>query len=369
VTIFVAVCAVMLLVAVGFVARPLLRGAPSSGDAPSRGFALRSILPVALGLPLCAGLLYALWSNYDWNAGGAGAHAAGDAAGIEEMLNRLEQRLADHPDDVKGWIMLGRSYVALGRYPRAVEAYQNAYDLTGGEDFDAATGLAEALALVDEASLNGRAGQIFEQVLEKSPDQPKALWYGAVMALKADNLPLARERMQRLLAQNPPSQMRSILEQQIAEISTQLGEAPPSMVSGPRVAANDASNAAEEGAPPAATSGAVRVDVTLDPRLAQQLGGPKALFIMARAAGGGGGPPLAAVRHTTAELPLSVELSDANAMIAGRTISSAGQVEIVARVSTSGVANQHSGDLFGSATYDVASGDGHVAIVIDQVVP
>jgi cytochrome c-type biogenesis protein CcmH len=69
------------------------------------------------------------------------------------------------------------------------------------------------------------------------------------------------------------------------------------------------------------------------------------------------------------ELPLVIELSDANAMIAGRTMAGAGQVEILARISQSGTPAAQSGDLVGSVNYDMNAGSGRVSVVIDQVVP
>jgi cytochrome c-type biogenesis protein CcmH len=44
----------------------------------------------------------------------------------EQILTRvsaLRQRVAADPDDVEGWKMLGRSYMALERYRQAVEAW------------------------------------------------------------------------------------------------------------------------------------------------------------------------------------------------------------------------------------------------------
>ena len=57
------------------------------------------------------------------------------------------------------------------------------------------------------------------------------------------------------------------------------------------------------------------------------------------------GPPLAAVRLTSEALPATVELSDANAMIEGRNLSSVDEVEVSARVAFGGTAITAPGDL------------------------
>ncbi len=44
-------------------------------------------------------------------------------AEIEARVEALQQRVTKEPEDVEGWKMLGRSYMALGRYREAVEAW------------------------------------------------------------------------------------------------------------------------------------------------------------------------------------------------------------------------------------------------------
>jgi cytochrome c-type biogenesis protein CcmH len=42
------------------------------------------------------------------------------------MVARLAQKLASNPDDGEGWIMLARTYNALGRFGDAAAAYAKA---------------------------------------------------------------------------------------------------------------------------------------------------------------------------------------------------------------------------------------------------
>ncbi|HEY5806860.1 MAG TPA: hypothetical protein VIT67_02775, partial [Povalibacter sp.] len=174
-TAFVIVCAVMLVVTLIWTTLPLWRPRPTVDVAATRAERRTSSMVVMLAIPVLAGAMYAYLSNWDWNAPET---AAAQNASVETMLSQLEAKLAANPGDVKGWLLLGRSYTALERFARAVDAYQQAYNLTKGEDVEVIIGLGEALALMDQASLRGRAGELFNAALAKEPNNPKALWYG-----------------------------------------------------------------------------------------------------------------------------------------------------------------------------------------------
>lgn len=310
-----------------------------------------SSLVVAIALPTLAFAMYAGLSNWDWNA-----PAAQDAQAeqMDDALQQLEARLAQTPGDVDGWLLLGRSYTSVGRFPRAVEAYQHAYDLTKGDNLEAAVGLAEALFLTDQASLNGRAGQLFEAVLARAPNHPKALWYGAVAALQSGDLQRGRDRLQLLLAQNPPEELRSILQRQIDDLNAQLGAGQTSTPQG-------------ESGGVASAARAIDVQVSIAPEIQRQLTSPTSLFVLARDPAGG--PPLAVQRHSSTSVPLKVQLTEQDAMMPTRTIGSVPRVQVVARVSRSGSPQAQSGDFFGEAEFEFGKDSGTLNIIIDRTVP
>jgi cytochrome c-type biogenesis protein CcmH len=347
----------MLLATLLWIVLPLLR-TPASGDtdvSSHRRERRYSGLIVAVSLPVLAILMYAGLSNWDWKAVQIENTQAAD---IEEAIGGLEAKLAQDPKNLDGWIMLGRSYTAMGRYPRAADAFQQAYDLSQGQNVEAVIGLGEALALTDEASLTGRAGKLFDAALTMAPNHPKALWYGSMSSLRSGDLRRGRERLQMLMAQNPPEQLRGVLEQQIQDLNEQLGEggqgaAPPA--SAPSAAA-------------AAGARAIPVSVSLSPQLRLQLPGAVPLFILARDPVAGG-PPLAVQRRSSSELPLNVTLTESDAMIPSRSIATVPKVVVVARLSRSGAPQQQSGDLYGEAEYEFGKHSGPLTIVIDRVAP
>jgi len=122
--------------------------------------------------------------------------------------------------------------------------------------------------------------------------------------------------------------------------------------------------------PPAPTAdvapGTVPLQVTLSPELAAQAPADAVLFIFARTPGAGG-PPIAAVRRRAGDLPLSLTLSDANAMMAGQRISTQEELELVARVAKGGSITASDGDLIGDLVYRMDSGE-RARLVIDEVV-
>jgi cytochrome c-type biogenesis protein CcmH len=162
-----------------------------------------------------------------------------------------------------------------------------------------------------------------------------------------------------LLAQNPPDELRGMLERQVQDLDQQLaasgqGTAPPA--------------SADTVPAPAASQRAIRIAVTLAPALAGRVGKQTPLFVLARDPQAPGAP-LAVQRHTAAQLPLTIELSEQDAMIPSRTIATVPRVQIVARLSPSGTPQAQSGDFYGQADYDFAGASGILQIVIDQVVP
>ncbi len=75
----------------------------------------------------------------------AGASPAERQAMINAMVERLAARLADQPDDVEGWVRLGRSYMVLNQPDKAREAYVRAVELKP-DDPELKQALAEATA-------------------------------------------------------------------------------------------------------------------------------------------------------------------------------------------------------------------------------
>ena len=368
---FLIVCAVMIVAALALVLVPLLRNLPpeATQKAPlPRAVPLAVVLMVAL--PLAASAFYGATSNFPWDnpglLGQRGGHAQ-DGGSMDEVAAKLAERLKANPGDVEGWRMLGRTQLMSGRMDQAVAAYEKASSLSGGKDAEIELDLAEALVLSEQPAAQLRARGIIDAALAADDANQKALWYSGVMAARAGDAETAKARFNRLLETNPPPQIREILVAQLAE----LGVTAPAAAPGGTPPATGGMGSAMGGmgpAPAAEPAGrTIRVAVSLDPALAARLQPGVPLFVAAREPGIPG-PPLAAVRLMSEQLPTTVVLSDANAMIEGRNLSSVDEVQLVARVAFGGSAVPASGDLVGEARHK-KGGAADVSIVIDKVSP
>ena len=351
---FVLLAAALTVAGVALIVVPLVRPTPA-GPLPATWAALTAAGVLVLG----STVLYVIWSNWSWRA-----PAASSADSPQSMVARLARRLESEPGKAEDWLMLGRSYTVLQEYALAARAYERADTLSGGKSAEALTGEAEALAMGDQSELDGHAGELIERALVLDPNSGKALFYGAVAAARRGELPVARQRFVKLLAMNPPDQVRTFLEQQITAIDQRLNG------QGSAAAAGAASAAAGTPATPAAAAageagGSVRVKITLSPALAQS-SGAFPLFVFVRDPAHPG-PPLAA-RRLTSEFPQTVELTPKDSMIAGRTFHVGDSVAVVARIARSGNAVGSSGDPFGEITYRVGK-DGLASLVIDHLTP
>jgi cytochrome c-type biogenesis protein CcmH len=281
--------------------------------------------------------LYIAFSNYKW------VEAPVIADSPAAMTARKAKELAQNPNDLEGWLMLGRSYAVLQQYPLAIRAYQRADRLANGRNAEAIIGVADALMSQDVDELGRGAGHLYEKALELEPGNLKALFYAAFTALSRDELPLARERLLRLQAIDLPPEGRAMIDHGLAAVDKKMGTAAVASA-GPRIA----------------------VHVTLAPALAAKVPGGAPLFVAARDPKSPG-PPFA-VKRLTASFPVDVELTAGDAMLPSRRIADGQQLEVVARVALGGTPTATAGDPFGQVSYHVGK-DGKLNIVIDRLAP
>jgi cytochrome c-type biogenesis protein CcmH len=336
--VFVLVAGTLAAGAAALLILPLLRARP---DARPASMLTAGI--VMFVLLVGAASAYALFSNFTW----VDEPVMADTPAA--MTAKLAKRMAKEPDNLEGWLMLGRSYAALEQYPLAARAYQRADRLAKGQNAEAVVGLGEALVAQDPENLSGAAGHLFERALAIEPQNGRALFYSAFAALARGDLAPARERFTRMLDLDPPPEVRAIIQKRIADIDGAL-------------------NAASR--PAADRSGSeearITVRVSLAPELAGKVSRDAPLFVAARDPQQPG-PPFA-VKRLAASFPVDVELTAADAMLESRRIAAGQRVEVIARVALGGSPTASSGDPFGQVSYHVGK-DGRLEIVIDRLSP
>jgi len=327
--------AAMSLVAIGFAIWPLYRHQKS----------LTPLIAVAVAL------VVALSSGLYYYQGKPELPSASEALPeLEGVVAALAARLEGSPEDLNGWKMLGRSYMSMGNYRGAVEAFEHAVQLESAQDAQTLVSLGEALLASTGTTIDGRISSLFENALALDPNNPQALFYGGIGAFNRDDKELAATRWERLLALNPPAEIKDILQQRIAEWR---GEAPPVPTTPP--------------APIEQPGVVVSADISLTDAAAASLPAEATVFVIARDPAQPV-PPIAVARRRLSELPATVQLGDRESMVPGRSLSGFAEFELIARVSVSGQPAEQPGDWFGSQIIRPAE-DKNIELSIRQQVP
>ena len=132
------------------------------------------------------------------------AQSGGQAVSeMTTVIDRLEQKLATDPNNLEGWLMLGRSAISMGQFPRAVKAYEQALALSPG-NIDVLIDYAETLVLSNEGQVTEDALKSFKYAHKTNAAHPKARYYIALHHAQAGNMRLAIQDWVDLLAISLP---------------------------------------------------------------------------------------------------------------------------------------------------------------------
>lgn len=277
-----------------------------------------------------------------------GENHPGGKGSIEERIAALEQKLAENPENLEGWVILARSRGLQRDYPAAVTALERALKLAPGHP-DLLADLADAVAMAQGEKMAGRPMQLVSEALRSDPKHQKSLALAATAAMQANDRDSAVKLWKTLQSQFQPGDPDHT---QIANILAQLGETAAAPAPAPTPAAvSDARPAAPAGT---ATSSAavIRGQVALSPAAIERLRKQPppdgaVLYIVAKAVQG---PPmpLAVVRMPLRDLAagrmVPFQLDDSQAMNPQLTLSKFAEVSVEARVSMSGNAIRQPSD-------------------------
>lgn len=326
----------MCLGAIAFTVWPLARDLPRQG--------LLSGIAVVAVAALSAGI-YATTGSPGVPSKGADGASEPD---VEEMVASLASRLEKQPDDVNGWLMLGRSYMTLGNYPEATRAYERAVALEDAQNAQTLVSLGESLLAGNGQQMTPGIISIFENALALEPSNPSALFWGGLGAAARGDTSLAATRWELLLSTDPPVEVRGVIEQRIG---IWRGTAAP---------AEPATAPMERAGPVVAAS------ISVDGAAAAALPAEATVFVIARDPAQPS-PPIAVTRRQLSELPAVIELGDSDSMIPGRSLSGFPEFELVARVSLSGSPAAQPGDWFGAMLVRPADGNQVQLAISEQV--
>jgi cytochrome c-type biogenesis protein CcmH len=119
---------------------------------------------------------------------------------------------------MQGWIMLGRSYKAMGRYAEAAEAYGKAEKIVV-QDPGLMTDYAEVLAMSNQNRMLGKPKELIDRALKLEPENPQALLLAGVAAMQTGKRLEAAAYWEKLLPMvEPGSEMETMLKNSIAKL-------------------------------------------------------------------------------------------------------------------------------------------------------
>lgn len=343
---FYLIAAAMIAVALLLVLLPLVRHGRQAGK-PRSVFVLSLVL--ALALPLAAvGLYLGVGTPVALN----GVPKAGSDMSIDQAVDELKAHLAQEPNDLQGWMLLGQTYGVMHRPAEQRDAYDHALRIDADNGV-AMVGWAEADSMLhDDHRIEGRARDLLERAVKIDPQSQRGLWLLGISQFQHDQYADAAATWRQLQPQlDPGSSVAKAVTEQIAVADARV---------------NGDGKTAPETPASEATQPALKVEVSLSPTLKDKLARGDTLFVYARAEHG---PPmpLAVARMDAAALPVTVTLNDAMGMTPQLKLSSVPRVFVGARISKSGQAIAQPGDLEGDAGVVDINTHAPIRISIDKV--
>jgi len=201
-----------------------------------------AVVAAATGAPIAAAIVYLMLGAAGMpdaplasrpvspdTAGGPSAEARlrEQIPDLDAALVRLEERLRREPDDQRGWLMLGRTYMVMERYNDAAAAFARAN--AADRDPQIATEEAEALILANGSTVPPSALKILNEVIAADPREPRARYYIALAKAQSGDLKGAAQEWTDLIALSPAdAEWVPMVREQIAEAAKQLGVKPDS---------------------------------------------------------------------------------------------------------------------------------------------
>lgn len=286
----------------------------------------------------------------------AGAGQPKTSMDMDAAIASLRAKLDKNPADADGWLLLGRAYQSVERNDEGRKAFQKAYELAPDRSA-IEIAYAESLALTSPTRrIDGKPLQMIHHAMKSDPDNQDGLWLIGMSDYQNGRYAEAIASWERIRKQlGPDSDVLESVDKMIGDAKAHLRGEPTA----------DTATAATVGA---AGGPRLQVRVALAKTRAGQASPGDTVFVFAKAAGGPP-TPLAIRRLQASDLPTTIELTDADAMVPEMRLSKFKRITVTARISKSGDASAKPGDLQSAAIEADAGQSGPIDVSIDQVVP
>lgn len=264
-------------------------------------------------------------------------------ANDDNLTVALQRQVERHPENIYYWTLLAQFALDRGEMAGARNYLSRAIEQAPGDPWLLAQ-YAQTLFFLAENRFTPEVTGALARAYAADPGNATTLGLKGIEAYQAADYKQAIDYWRRALrGLAPDTEGWQALHAGIQQASKQLGEMP---------------------APAVAQSSSVRIHVSLAPAVDYQ---PDQSVFVAVVEASGPPMPLVARKIAAVELPATLELTDADALMAGRNLSSAASMRVVARLSRSGSATPQAGDWeTRSEPFALVENRAEVNLVIDR---
>jgi len=269
---------------------------------------------------------------------------------LQAFALALRTKLSQSGDDEVAWMLLGRVAIMLNEFDMAKQSFDKALSMNP-DNMQALVSYSQVLLLEGSDENMTRAAGMLSKVLQAQPNNLDAISLLALIAFERKDWIQAKAAFEVLLASMDESDTRyAMISERISEIDGQIAQ---------QSELNSHEQHVVQG---------IQVTVKIDEQLADKQPSNGILFVFAKASEGSP-MPLAVVKLTDYSFPITVELSDANAMMAGLNLSSASEIVISARISNDDSVMPSAGELEGHSEVLLRKEVRQVQLNIDTLIP
>lgn len=274
---------------------------------------------------------------------------------LRDIMLGLRTQLASDPSDAKGWLLYSRLGMVFKDAGLALDAIKKAYHLKP-DSVDIRLVYAQLKMQSGDEYSQQQAELMLADLLKDNPTELQAWSMYAFMALEKQDYSAAITRWQQMLTLiDVDSEQAQMLHGSISYAQKQMQEQGMEVVETKELVAPVTTD--EEGSP------IYNIKITASKNVVI----PESGFIIVYAqAVSGPKMPIAALKLTLTSLPLSTQISDANAMMQGMKLSDQSEFIIKVRLSKSGDVMNKSGDWQGVSEVIKAGQNTLINIVINE---
>ena len=254
----------------------------------------------------------------------------------DEIIQKLTAHLQAHPESAKGWYLLGKLYFGLGRYQEADTALHKAVKLESTNN-TYLTAYSEAFFFSHGKSLTPVLKNKLQLIAKKTPDNVSAVNLLAINAYNHKRFQHAVGYWEGLLPLFQPG------SRDADQLLKMIGRAQQNLFT-------------------------LEVDADISKDLRAKIK-PNDIVLIYALSQSGSKVPLAVVRKRAGDLPITLSLNAAQAMVTGHMLKIGERVIVNVRVAKSAGVVSKPGDLLGASTpLRIHSGHNIVKITVNSIV-